>query len=382
MAQTASRRKHTVEVERLHLAFELGWTTWKLGFCARVDERPWVVTIDARDIGAMKRTIAKAKARFGLAPACPVMSCYEAGRDGFWLARLLGQIGVLNVVVDAASIQVDRRARRAKTDRLDAEALLKMLVRHVAGEPKVWHVVHVPTPDQEDARHLQREIRTLKKEQTRVVNRVRGLLANQGVAVKMGSRGLLLPLDSLKIWDGSVLPSGLRLRIENELSRYEVVHEQLLALEVRRNRGLREGTTAQAAIGRRLMRLKSIAETTAETLTREVFFRDFKNRRQLGAYSGLTPSPYQSGAMSHESGISRAGNRHARGILVDLGWDWLRYQPTSKLSRWYQRRFGSGGPRLRKIGIVALARKLLIALWKYAQTGVLPEGARLKPLEA
>jgi transposase len=380
MAQTASRRKHSVEAERLYVAFELGWTTWKLGFCTRLDEKAWVVTINARDIGGMRKTIARARARFGVSPTCPTASCYEAGRDGFWLDRLLKQMGVANVVVDSASIQVSRQARRVKTDRLDAEALLKMLVRHICGEPKVWHVVHVPTPEQEDARHLQREIRTLKKEETRIVNRVRGLLASQGVSVKMGRKGLVAPIESLRIWDGSPLPAGLRLRVEQELSRRTVVHEQLLALEGQRNRGIREGGSATAAIGRRLMELKAIGPTTAETLTREVFFRNFKNRRQLGSYSGLTPSPYQSGQMSHESGISHAGNRHFRGISIDLAWDWLRYQPRSALSRWYQRRFGSGGPRMRKIGIVALARKLLIALWRYAEIGIPPEGALLKTL--
>ena len=380
MTQAASRRKHSVGIERLYVAFELGWTSWKLGFCTRVDDKAWVATIDARDIGALKKTIVKARVRFGASPTCPIVSCYEAGRDGFWLDRLLKQMGVTNVVVDSASIQVSRRARRVKTDRLDAEALLKMLVRHVSGEPKVWHVVHVPTPEQEDARHLQREIRTLTKEQTRIVNRARGLLASQGVAVKMGRRGLIGSLESLRIWDGSPLPAGMKLRIEQELSRHTVVHEQLLALEAERNRGIREGATSTAVISRRLMELKAIGPATAETLTREVFFRDFKNRRQLGSYSGLTPSPYQSGEMSHESGISHAGNRHFRGISVDLAWDWLRYQPQSALARWYQRRFGSGGPRMRKIGIVAVARKLLIALWRYAQTGILPEGARRKAL--
>jgi len=380
MAQTASRRKHSVGSERLYVAFELGWTTWKLGFCTRLDEKAWVATIDARDIGGMKKTIAKARARFGVNATCSIASCYEAGRDGFWLDRLLKQMGVTNVVVDSGSIKVDRRARRAKTDRLDAEDLLKMLVRHVSGERKVWHVVHVPTPEEEDARHLQREIRTLKKEETRIVNRVRGLLASQGVAVKMGRRGLVGPLESLRIWDESPLPPGLKLRVEQELSRRTVVHEQLLALEAERNRGIRDGASSTAAIGRRLMELKAIGPATAETLTREVFYRDFRNRRQIGSYSGLTPSPYQSGEMSHETGISRAGNRHARGILVDLAWDWLRYQPRSALSRWYQRRFGSGGPRMRKIGIVALARKLLIALWRYAENGILPEGARRKAL--
>jgi transposase len=380
MTQTASRRKHSVEAERLYVAFELGWTKWKLGFCTRLDEKAWVVTIEARDVGAMKKAIVKARARFGASEICAIASCYEAGRDGFWLDRLLKQMDITNVVVDSGSIKVDRRARRAKTDRLDAEDLLKMLVRHVSGEPKVWHVVHVPTPEQEDARHLQREIRTLTKEQTRIVNRVRGLLASQGVAVKMGRRGLVGSVVSLRIWDGSPLPPGIKLRVEQELSRHTVVHDQLLALEAQRNRGIREGASSTAVISRRLMELKAIGPATAETLTREVFFRNFKNRRQIGSYSGLTPSPYQSGEMSHESGISHAGNRHFRGISVDLAWDWLRYQPQSALARWYQRRFGSGGPRMRKIRIVAVARKLLIALWRYAETGILPEGARRKAL--
>ncbi|MBK9966623.1 MAG: transposase [Holophagales bacterium] len=267
MAQTAAHNKHIAAQERLYVAFELGWTKWKLGFCSRLDEKAWVTTIDARDIGAMKRTIAKARTRFKVSATCPVASCYEAGRDGFWLDRLLKQMSVENVVVDSGSIKVDRRARRAKTDRLDAEDLVTMLVRYVSGEPKVWHVVRVPSPEQEDARHLQREIRSLKKEQTRIVNRVRGLLASQGVSVKMGRRGLLVPLEALRTWDGSPLPPGLTLRVGQELSRHVVVHEQMLALEAQRHRGIQEEGSANAAMSQRLMELKAIGETTAETLT-------------------------------------------------------------------------------------------------------------------
>ncbi len=212
------------------------------------------------------------------------------------------------------------------------------------------------------------------------MNRVRGLLASQGIAVKMGGKGLIEPLESLRIWDGSPIPSGLKIRVEQELSRRTSVHEQLLALEAARNREIREGGSVTAAISRRLMELKAIGAATAETLAREVFFRDFKNRREIGSYSGLTPAPYQSGETSHDSGINRAGNRHVRGIIVDVAWAWLRYQPQSALARWYQRRFASGGSRMRKIGIVAVARKLLIALWRYAEFGIIPEGARRKPL--
>src|SRR5258706_956262 len=227
MAQTASQRKRGVEGKMLYVALELGWTSWRLGFCTRLDEKAWVATIGARDVAAMKKTIAKARARFGVSAACPVASCYEAGRDGFWLDRLLKEMGVSNVVVDSGSIKVDRRARRERSDRLDAEDLLKMLVRHVSGEPKVWHVVHVPTPEQEDARHLQREIRTLKKEHTRIVNRVLGLLASVGVSVKMGRRGLLGTLESLQMWTQEPLAEGLKLRVGPEHSRRALVHEQI-----------------------------------------------------------------------------------------------------------------------------------------------------------
>ena len=276
MTQTASRRKHSVEAERLYVAFELGWTKWKLGFCTRLDEKAWVVTIEARDVGAMKKAIAKARARFGVSPACPIASCYEAGRDGFWLDRLLEQMGVANVVVDSGSIKVDRRARRAKTDRLDAEDLLKMLVRHVSGEPKVWHVVHVPTPEEEDARHLQREIRTLKKEQTRLINRVKGLLAGHGVAVRIGRGGFQDSLDAIRIWDGSPVPPGLRRRLETEITRHGVVHRQLLELECERDVRIRQGQDRASEIARRLKTLRGIAEVGAETYAREFSWRGFK----------------------------------------------------------------------------------------------------------
>jgi len=378
MLPTASRKKSSAVETKLYVAFELGWTKWKLAFGARVDEKPWHTTIGARDIRALTEAIARARRKVGLSETSSVASCYEAGRDGFWLDRLLAQMGVMNVVVDSSSIGVNRRARRAKSDRLDATKLLAMLMRHQAGERGVWSVVRPPTPEQEDARHLQREIRTLKKEKTRLVNRVRGLLASQGVAARMGRRGLVVPVTSLRIWDGSMVPPGLRRRIECEMARHEVVHRQVLELEGERDRKIREGNSVPCQKARRLMQLRAVAEASAETLSREFLYRDFRNRRQVGGLSGLSPTPYQSGESSRERGISRAGNRHVRGIAVDLAWQWLRHQPQSKLSRWYEERFGKGGPRMRKIGIVAMARKLLIALWRYAEFAELPEGALLK----
>jgi transposase len=194
----------------------------------------------------------------------------------------------------------------------------------------------------------------------------------------MGRRGLLDPLESIRIWDGSPLPNGLRQRLDQEIARHTFVHRQLLGLESARNARIRQGRERAAQIARRLIRLRGIGEASAETYGREFSWRNLRNRRQVGGLSGLAPSPYQSGDSHHEQGISRAGNRHVRGIAIDLAWDWLRLQPRSELTLWYQRRFASGSPRLRKIGIVALARKLLIALWRYAEFNRIPEGATLK----
>src|SRR6266581_1092885 len=378
MSQTASRKDFIAVEDRLLVAFELGWEKWRLAFAAAMGQKPWQVVIPARDVLALMEVIGKAKQRFGLAPSCRVLSCYEAGREGFWLHRLLMQMGVVNLVVDSSSIEVDRRARRAKTDRLDAKKLISMLLRYWAGEKDFWSVVHVPTPQQEDGRHLQREIRTLKKEQTRLINRVKGLLASQGIAVRIGRGGFQDSLDAMRIWDGSPVPSGLRRRLETEIARHSVVHRQLLELECERDARIRKGRDRSSEIARRLKTLRGIAEVGAETYAREFSWRNFKNRRQVGSLIGLASTPHQSGDSSRERGISRAGNRHMRGIAIDLAWIWLRLQRESELTLWFNSRFARGGPRLRKIGIVALARKLVIALWRYADFGEIPKGALLK----
>ncbi len=378
MSQTASRWDSTSWGSGLFMALELGWSKWRLAFGSAMDQKAWQMTIAARDVMALTRAIGKARQRLGLPSDCPVFSCYEAGRDGFWIHRLLLKMQIHNIVVDSSSIEVARRARRAKTDRLDAAKLLSMLQRHHAGEKKLWSIVHVPTPEQEDGRHLQRQIRTLKKEQTRQLNRIRGLLANQGVAVRANRGGLLEPLDSIRIWDGSPLPVGLRRRLEVEIARHAFIHRQLLDLELERDARIRQSQDRAAQIARHLMRLRGIAQVGAETYSREFSWRGFTNRRQVGSLIGLTPTPHQSGDSSREQGISHAGNRHMRGIAIDLAWLWLRQQPHSELTLWFNRRFAHASPRLRKIGIVALARKLTIALWRYADFAEIPKGALLK----
>jgi transposase len=308
-----------------------------------------------------------------------VVSCYEAGRDGFWLDRFLRAHGIENRIVDSASIEVRRRARRVKTDRLDAQKLLTMLHREALGEENLWSVVHVPAVADEDARSLQREYRTLVKERSRSSNRIKGLLASQGIVAPRIDGHFLRWLAAARLWDGSAIPCGMRARVEREFARWCFTRDQVLVLEKERRDRTKDETDRSLEKVRALFALKGIGLGAAWTWGLEFFtWRDFRNGKEVGALSGLAPTPYQSGDSSHELGISRAGNRWVRGLAIEIAWGWLRHQPDSALTRWYNERFARGGPRARKVGIVALARKLLVALWRYVETGALPEGAVLK----
>jgi transposase len=363
----------------LYIAFELSNKKWKLGFTIGLGQRPRERSIDAGDLLALEEEIGLAKKRFGLPEDARVLSCYEAGRDGFWIHRYLVAQGVENIVVDAASIEVPRRARRTKTDRMDVGKLLTMLIRYDCGENKVWSVVNVPPLEAEDKRHLHRELSTLKTDRTRHINRIKGLLVGQGVRLPVG-RNFLKELEDSRMWDGTPLPSGLRARVEQEYASLQFVQEQIKALEAERRHLIRTSDDPCVEKVRRLMRLKGIGENSAWLFVMEFFgWREFRNRRQVGALSGLTPTPYQSGDESREQGISKAGNRPIRAMAIEIAWGWLRHQPQSDLSRWFQERFGHGSKRMRKIGIVALARKLLVAWWRYLDFGELPAGAELKP---
>lgn len=363
----------------LYLAFELAIEEWKLGFTTHLGAQARLRAMPARDLGRLAREIAEAKRAYGLKASAAVRSCYEAGRDGFWLHRHVTAAGIDNRVVDSSSIEVNRRLRRAKSDRLDARKLLGMLVRSHAGEPKVWSVVRIPTVDEEDRRQLHRELRTLKKERTRVTNRVKGLLANQGIRLPKGV-AVSAALDTLRLWDGSPLPPGLRARLAREWEHAQFLHSKILELERERQGAIAHGHGQAIEKVRQLLRLRAIGPSGAWVYVNEFFgWRRFRNRKEVGAAAGLTPTPYQSGEESREQGISKAGSRHIRAVAIEMAWCWLRYQPRSRLSRWYQARFGRGGPRARKVGIVALARKLLIELWRFLEHGVIPDGARLKP---
>jgi transposase len=361
----------------LYFSLELGQKNWKLAFTVGLGQKPRLRTIAARDTDALMAEIRAAKKRFGLPEDAAVASCYEAGRDGFWLHRFLTSKKVENLVVDSASIEVNRRKRRAKSDRLDAIKLVEMLIRYCNGERKVWGIVCVPAAADEDRRQAHRELIELKAERTAHVNAIKGLLANLGLQSSV-DEDFPERLDQLRQWDGSAVPAALRSRLLREFERWRLVSRQIHDLEKERTEAIRKGKGPEVEQVRQLLNLKGIGENGAWLLVNELFaWRRFENRRQLGSLAGLTPTPYDSGESRREQGISKAGNRRVRWMMVQLSWGWLQYQPDSELSGWYRRRFGHGNSRLRKIGIVALARKLLIALWRYLETGEPPAGAEV-----
>ncbi len=359
----------------LYLAFELGWSEWTLAFATGAACAPRFRKVKARNLGQVLHEISKAKVRFDLPAETPVKSCYEAGRDGFWLHRWLTQQGIGNEVVDSASIEVNRRSRRAKSDRLDGGKLVEMLARYDGGEQKVWHVVRVPGEADEDQRQLHRDMRQLRSEQTEHSNRIKGLLAAQGIDARVTAQ-FAEQLPRLRTWRDEPLGERLQQRLQREFVRWKLVHDQLLELERGRAREIRTATSPAVDQVRRLLQLRGVGVRSSWLFVMEFFgWRKIRNRRELAALAGITPTPYNSGDSERDQGISKAGNRRVRGTIVEVAWSWLRYQPDSALSKWYGERFGKGSKRQRRIGIVALARKLLVALWRYLEHGVLPEGA-------
>jgi transposase len=379
MTVTTQREECSATVGgRLLMSLELGRRQWKLGFTTGVRQRPRRRTLSTDAWDRLREEIAAAKVRFRLPADAPVVSCYEAGRDGFWIHRYLNSVGVENLVVDSSSIEVNRRARRAKTDRMDVEKLLAMLLRYIGGEQTVWRIVRVPSEVDEQRRQPHRELLTLKDERTRVTNRIAGLLATVGVLIhvdaKFGAR-----LDRLMQWDGQPLPEALQVRLVREWQKVELLTTQIHDLERARRVMLRESRDPAVALVRRLLQLRGIGDNAAWLYVMELFaWREFRNRRQVGASTGLVGTPYKSGALDHEQGISKAGNKRVRRMTVQIAWGWLTYQRQSALTQWFNGRFAHGGPRARKIGIVAVARRLVIDLWRYLDAGVIPAGAVLK----
>jgi transposase len=360
----------------LWMAMELSLSKWKLGFSDGSTRAARIVTIEARDYAALDQQVARARRAFSLSETCSVRSLYEAGREGFSVHRRLEQMGVENVIVDPASLEVSRHARRAKSDKLDVESLLRHLMAYGANRGRLA-IVRVPKPEDEARRQLDREIEALQKERGVHTKRIQALLFAQGIATEVKPK-LFDELGSLRTADGRTLPEELIARIRREQSRLELAQEHLRELQKARKTQIVEGTGATAERMRVLMSLCGIGCTASFRLVVEFFgWRTFQNRRQVAQAAGLASSPYASGKMDHEQGISKAGNRRVRALMIELAWMWLRWQPDSELSKWYAQRFGDHR-RARRIGIVAVARRLLIDLWRVVSTGVLPRGAALK----
>jgi transposase len=320
---------------------------------------------------------AKAQARTG--KTFPIIVIQEAGLDGFWVRRVLEREGIESHVVDAASILISRRRRRAKTDRIDGEALLRTLLAHKRGEPRVCAMVRAPTPQEEDRRRLCRERKTLVAERVEHVNRIKGLLFAQGIAdYEPLHRDRRQRLEQLTTGDGRPLPAHLKAQIGRELDRLELLLRQLKAVEAERDALLAPTADAASAPVAALAGLRGIGPEFAANLWLECFYRSFSNRRQVAAYAGLAPTPWQSGSVQHEQGVSKSGSPRLRTTMIQLAWLWLRHQPTSELSLWFQERVKRDGGRGRRTTIVALARQLLVALWKFVSSGVVIEGAAMK----
>jgi transposase len=380
--QTAANR----DLATLFVSLELSKSKWLATVLPPGGDKMSKYTVPGGDwdalLALLRRVKAKAEARVG--KPVEIAAIHEAGLDGFSVHRLLEKSGVESHIVDPASIAVPRRKRRAKSDRIDGETLLRTLLAYKRGEPRVCSMVVPPSPEDEDRRRLSRERQTLVSERVQHTNRIRGMLMAEGIAdYDPLRRDRRERLDTLRTADGRCVPPHLKARILREIERIEVVLRQIAEVEAERDALLRPEPKAGAAVAPEtaaalLMKLKGIGAEFASVLWFEAFFRHFDNQRQLSAFAGLAPSPWKSGKIDREQGISQAGNPRLRTTAIELAWMWLRHQPGSALSRWFRERVGAERGRARRINIVALARKLLVALWRYATQGVIPEGAVMK----
>lgn len=380
--QSATQTAICADLTAIFVSLELSKSTWLVTSLGPSSSKMSRHSVPGGDIAGLLAFLGdlqqKVQSRLGQAHRLVVIQ--EAGLDGFWIHRVLDREDwIESHVVDAASIAVSRRHRRAKTDRIDGEALIRTLMAYQRGEPRVCSMVRVPAPDDEDRRRICRERKALVAERVRHANRIKGLLLSQGIRdYEPMHRNRLERLEQLKTGDGRTLSRQIKAQICRELDRLELLLEQIRAVEVERDR-----LVASAAIDDRapltlLTSIKGIGPEFAVILESEGLFRHFDNRRQVAAYAGLAPSPWQSGNIDREQGVSKAGNPRLRTTMVQLAWLWLRHQPDSALARWFNERVAHNGGRLKRATIVALARKLLVALWKYVTAGIVIDGAVMK----
>jgi transposase len=370
------------EYATVYVAFELSKSSWQIGVMISGSEKMSRYRIDGGDLAALSGIVGRTRAKAEqLGKPVRILSCYEAGLDGHWLHRWLSEQGVVNYTIDASSIEVSRRARRAKTDRIDLALLMRAFLAYLRGEPRVCSVVRVPTPEDEDRKRRTRERERLLNERTAHTNRIKALLHGQGIRDAMPLKaGFLSDLEQARTGDGRLLPAHLKDEIGREHERLMLVHKQIKALEAA-NAAAHRAPAADSVEAKAvaLAKLRGIGGLTAQILVNEVFYRQFDNRRQVGSCFGLTDTPYDSGDSRRQQGISKAGNHRARTCAIELSWLWLKHQPDSDLSHWFHARVGTLKGRIRKIAIVALARKLMVALWRYLETGLVPTGAVMHP---
>ena len=371
-----------LQANTLFASLELSKARWLVTVSAPGSDKLSRHQVPGGDGQALLKLLWRLQAAAARRTGAPVMIIViqEAGLDGFWIPRLLVQNGITSHVVDPASIAVNRRHRRAKTDRIDGAKLVRTLMAWMRGERQVCSMVQPPSPEDEDRRRLARERARLLKERVQHTNRIKGLLCGQGIPdYDPRHRDRRARLAALTTGDGRPLPERLKAEIGRELDRLELVASQLAAVERERDALVAQTAEADAcAAPAALIRLRGIGPELAALLWLEALFRRFENRRQIAAYAGLTPSPWQSGGIDREQGIAKSGNPRLRRAMIELAWFWVRHQPGSALSRWFVERVGAARGRVRRIAIVALARKLLVALWRDVMQGVVPEGAVLK----
>jgi transposase len=366
----------------VYVAIELSFSSWLVAARLPGTERSRLHRIEAGNTLALLALIAELRSRASTkkrGEAVEVACCFEAGRDGFWLHRVLTAHGIAAYVLEPTSILVNRRARRAKTDRLDAEGMLRVLATWLGGDRQVCSMVRVPTPDEEDAKRPHREREHLVQERLRLENRIEGLLFTQGIRKRPSLRSWEREMAELRTGDGRALPPLLRAELERLRRRLVLVLELIRELEAERDSAMiaaADDDVTQKITA--LQRIRGIGANFAAVLVREVFYRSFANRRQLASYVGIVPMPYQSGGVDRDRSISRMGNPRARTSMIQLAWLWLRYQPDSALATWFRERVGALQGRTRRIASVAVARRLLIALWHYVETGVIPESIAVR----
>lgn len=389
MARTAPTETTTIAAPTLYVSLELSKDTWKLGFTTSRTKKARIRDVRARDLPGFLAEVQAAKERLGLAGETQVKSCYEAGRDGFWIHRFLEANGIMNLIIDPASIEVNRRRRQAKTDRIDAQKLAHLLARHGDGED-VLRVVRVPPPDAEDERLLPRQLSALKSKRTQATNQIRAKLFLHGVDLdprrgNFAKQEFLKNLDRARQWNGARLHSELLISVRMLWDQYVLLTRQMKDLEQRQRQMLREAragsskSTGTQRTAARLSQLCGVGDIGGYLLATEFFgWRKFNNRGEVGALAGLTGTPFQSGGSDRDQGISKAGNPRVRTLMVELAWLWLRWQPESRTTRWFHEHVGKAGSRGKRKAIVAVARKLLVEFWHFVEHDVIPEGAVLK----